>query len=88
MLAKAHVHVRGKSRASGTSTGGEFGGDVWVRSGEVMPFSCGVSVRVVSAPASFVGSISWSWLKSSLGVEKSKQLKRNSFYKEVIYIPK
>ena len=70
MIATEHEHVRGKYRSSGTSTGGEFGGDGWVRSGEVTPFSCGVSVRVVSAPASFIGSRSWRWLKSSLGVEK------------------
>ena len=60
----------GEARASGESTEGEFGEDVWVRSGGITPFSCGVLVGSVSVPTSSVGLISWGWTKSALGVEK------------------
>ena len=52
----------------GASTGGEFGGDRWVKSGNVTSFSYGVLVGVVSVPVFFTGSILWIWVKSYLGV--------------------
>ena len=46
----------GEAGASGASNRGGFGRDGWVRIGNVTPFSCGVLSRVISAPASSVGS--------------------------------
>ena len=68
-LVSAQVCGGGEAEAYGVSTGGEFGGYGWVRSGDVTTFSHGVLVGVVSAPARSDGLSSWCWVKSSLGVE-------------------
>ena len=70
-LVSTHVRGRGEARTYRASTGGEFGEDGWVRSGEFKQLSCGVSVVVVSASASSFGSSSWGWVKSALGVGKT-----------------
>ena len=70
MLAYVQVCGRGEDRASDASTGGEIGGDGWVRSGSVTPLSCRVLVGMVSTLARSIGSSSWGWVKSALGVEK------------------
>ena len=61
----------GESGASRGSTGGEFGGDGWVRSGNVMPLSRGISAGVVSAPMISIGLSSWVWVKIYLVVGNS-----------------
>ena len=57
--ASAQVRTRGKARASGTYTRGEFGGVGWVRIGGVMPFFLRVFDGVVSTPAISVELILW-----------------------------
>ena len=68
-LASAQVCGGGEARGYRESTGGEFGGNGWVRSGDVKPLSSTVLVGVISAPTRSIGSILWGWVKSSLGVE-------------------
>ena len=70
-LVSAQVRGRGEDRAYRMYTGGEFDGDVWVRSGKVTPLSCEILAGVVSAPARSIGLISWGWVKSAMGVENS-----------------
>ena len=67
------MRVRGGGEVgySRAYTGGDLGGYGWVRSGGVMTLSRGVSVEVVSTPASSVELISWVWVKSALAVENS-----------------
>ena len=48
-LASTQVPGGEGDRASRASTGGEFGGYGWIRSGNVTLLSCGVSAGVVSA---------------------------------------
>ena len=72
-LTSTRVCVRGEAEYYKASTRGDFGGDGWVRSGGVTPLSRGVLIRVVSAPASHIGSSSWGWMKISLGLEKSSR---------------
>ena len=68
--ALAFVWVCGgrKSGSYGASTSGEFGRHVWVMSRNVTTLSCEVSIRVVSAPAIFVGLILWVWVKIDMVV--------------------
>ena len=70
-LASTRVCGGGEDEAYGASTGNEFDGDGWFRSGGVLPLSSGVLVWVVSSPAIFVGLISLVWVKTALGVGKT-----------------
>ena len=56
-LSSGMVRVGGGSGASRESNRGEFEVGEWVRSSDVVPLSCGVSVGVVSAPVRSVGMI-------------------------------
>ena len=51
----------------GVSIGGECGNYGWVKSGGVGPLSQGVSVVLASLLDRSIGSISWGWVKSTLG---------------------
>ena len=71
--------VRG-GEGYGASTGGDFGGGIWVKSGNIMPLSHGFLVVVVSVPLFFTGSSSWIWVKINLGVEISFSAVLNSSF--------
>ena len=71
VLTSAWVFVGGQDGASGSSTGGDFGGDGWVWSGNITPLSCGFLDVVVLAPTRSAEWSSWVWVKSALGVENS-----------------
>ena len=59
VLISTQLHGGVEDGYYGSSTGGDFGEDGWVRSGGVTPLSCGVSVGVVSTPTRSIGSSSW-----------------------------
>ena len=74
VLASVPVRVGGEAEGSWGYTMGEFGRDVWVSSGDVIPLSHGFLVGVVSAPVRSVWLGSWGCVKSALGVETLQAL--------------
>ena len=69
-LVCAQVRGVGEARDSWVSNGGDFFGDGWASSGNVTPLYHGVSIGVVFAPTSFVGSSSWGIGKNRSGSVK------------------